>query len=120
MLNRHFQDFLGLLEKPNVEYVIVGGYAVGVHGFPRYTGEMDVFVSISGENAGRLVDVFKLQKTERTEGASRDVHGRRTSGPEASAGDGQAPKAYAATAARRRIHAKADPKKIARSMGQPG
>ena len=58
MLNKHFQGFLGLLEKHNVEYVIVGGYAVGVHGFPRYTGDMDVFVGISGENAGRLVDVF--------------------------------------------------------------
>ena len=58
MLNKHFQDFLGLLEKHHVEYVIVGGYAVGVHGFPRYTGAMDVFVAISGENAGRLVEVF--------------------------------------------------------------
>ena len=58
MLNKHFQDFLGLLEKHNVEYVIVGGYAVGVHGFPRYTGDMDVFVGTSSENAGRLVDVF--------------------------------------------------------------
>lgn len=58
MLNRHFQDFLGLLEKHRVEYLIVGGYAVGVHGFPRYTGDIDVFVAISRENAGRLVDVF--------------------------------------------------------------
>jgi predicted nucleotidyltransferase len=59
MLNKHFHDFLGLLEKHNVEYVVVGGYAVGVHGFPRYTGDMDVFVGISRENAGRLVDVFE-------------------------------------------------------------
>src|SRR5271170_457525 len=58
MLNRHFQDFLGLLEKHKVEYVVVGGYAVGVHGFPRYTGDMDVFVAISSENAGRLLNVF--------------------------------------------------------------
>jgi predicted nucleotidyltransferase len=58
MLNKHFQDFLGLLEKHKVEYVIVGGYAVGVHGFPRYTGDMDIFVAISRENAGRLVNVF--------------------------------------------------------------
>jgi predicted nucleotidyltransferase len=58
MLNKHFQDFLGLLEKHHVEYVIVGGYAVGVHGFPRYTGDIDVFVAISRDNAGRLVDVF--------------------------------------------------------------
>jgi predicted nucleotidyltransferase len=58
MLNKHFQDFLGLLEKHHVEYVIVGGYAVGVHGFPRYTGNIDIFVGLSSENAARLVDVF--------------------------------------------------------------
>jgi len=58
MLNKHFQDFLELLEKHHVEYVIVGGYAVGVHGFPRYTGDIDIFVGISSENAARLVDVF--------------------------------------------------------------
>ena len=58
MLNKHFQDFLELLEKHHVEYVIVGGYAVGVHGFPRYTGNIDIFVGLSSENAARLVDVF--------------------------------------------------------------
>jgi hypothetical protein len=58
MLNKHFQDFLGLLEKHKVEYVIVGGYAVGVHGFPRYTGDLDIFVAISRENAARLLEVF--------------------------------------------------------------
>ena len=60
MLNKHFQDFLGLLEKHHVEYVIVGGYAVGVHGFPRYTGNIDIFVGLSSENAARLVDVVLL------------------------------------------------------------
>jgi hypothetical protein len=58
MLNRHFLDFLGLLEKHRVEYVVVGGYAVGVHGFPRFTGDLDIFVAISRENAGRLLDVL--------------------------------------------------------------
>jgi hypothetical protein len=58
MLNRHFQDFLGLLEKHGVECVVVGGYAVGVHCFPRYTGELDVFVAISRKNADRLIGVF--------------------------------------------------------------
>jgi predicted nucleotidyltransferase len=58
MLNKHFLDFLGLLEKQKVEYLVVGGYAVGLHGFPRYTGDLDLFVSISRENAERLVAVF--------------------------------------------------------------
>ena len=58
MLNKHFLDFLRLLESHKVEFVVVGGYAVGVHGFPRYTGDLDIFVAISRENAGRLIDVF--------------------------------------------------------------
>ncbi len=59
MLNKHFLDFLKLLESHKVEFLVVGGYAVGVHGFPRYTGDLDVFVAISRENADRLVGVFK-------------------------------------------------------------
>lgn len=58
MLNRHFQEFIELLESHGVKYVVVGGYAVGLHGFPRYTGDLDVFIAISEENAGRLFSVF--------------------------------------------------------------
>lgn len=58
MLNRHFLEFLGLLEKHHVEYLVVGGYAVGLHGFPRYTGDLDVFVAVSRTNAEALVAVF--------------------------------------------------------------
>lgn len=43
----------------DVRYLIVGGYAVGVHGYPRYTGDLDVFVESSAENAAHLVDAFK-------------------------------------------------------------
>lgn len=46
MLNRHFQEYIELLEKQNVKYLLVGGYAVGFHGFPRYTGDLDVFIAI--------------------------------------------------------------------------
>lgn len=58
MFNRHFLEFLGLLEKHRVDYLVVGGYAVGVHGFPRYTGDLDVFVATDPANAERLVAVF--------------------------------------------------------------
>ena len=40
MLNKHFQEFIELLENRGVRYLIVGGYAVGLHGFPRYTGDL--------------------------------------------------------------------------------
>jgi predicted nucleotidyltransferase len=58
ILNRHFREFIGLLESHGVKFVLVGGYAVGFHGFPRYTGDLDVFVEASAENATRLVKVF--------------------------------------------------------------
>ncbi len=50
-LNPDFLEFITLLDQRSVEYMIVGGYAVGFHGFPRYTGEIDFFVSINEENA---------------------------------------------------------------------
>lgn len=35
ILNRHFREFIGLLEKHGIKYLVVGGYAVGLHGFDR-------------------------------------------------------------------------------------
>jgi len=58
-LNPDFLDFITLLEKKSVEYLVVGGYAVGFHGFPRYTGDMDFFVAVSEANARRLMEVFE-------------------------------------------------------------
>jgi hypothetical protein len=57
-LNKHFRDFIALLAKHGVEYLVVGGYAVGFHGFPRYTGDLDIFVAISERNAAGLVAAF--------------------------------------------------------------
>lgn len=58
-LNQDFLEFIELLEAEKVDYLIVGGYAVGLHGFPRYTGDIDFFVEISTENAGRILRVFE-------------------------------------------------------------
>jgi predicted nucleotidyltransferase len=58
MLNRHFLDFLGLLAKHGVDYLVIGGYAVAVHGFPRFTGDLDVFVATSRQNARHMLEVF--------------------------------------------------------------
>lgn len=57
-LNPDFLAFIGLLDGEKVDYLIVGGYAVGLHGFPRYTGDIDFFVAISPENAANLLQVF--------------------------------------------------------------
>jgi predicted nucleotidyltransferase len=57
-LHNDFADFLRLLNGRNVRYIVVGGYAVAYHGYPRYTGDLDVFVEASPENAARLVEVY--------------------------------------------------------------
>jgi predicted nucleotidyltransferase len=54
-----FKEFLRLLSEKDVKYVIVGGYAVGYHGYPRSTGDMDVWVDSTEENADRLVQALK-------------------------------------------------------------
>ncbi len=58
-LQPDFREFLSLLIKHEVRFLIVGGYAVGVHGYPRFTGDLDVFVAISHDNASKLVAVFR-------------------------------------------------------------
>lgn len=57
-INQDFLEFIGLLENHGVDYLIIGGYAVALHGFPRYTGDIDIFVAINPENATKLLDVF--------------------------------------------------------------
>lgn len=54
-----FLEFLRLLGRHRVKYLVVGGYSVAYHGYPRYTGDIDVFVAISPRNAAALVNVFR-------------------------------------------------------------
>jgi hypothetical protein len=50
-----FRDLLALLNEHQVEYLIVGGYALAFHGAPRYTGDIDIFVRPHHENAQRII-----------------------------------------------------------------
>jgi len=54
-----FKDFLKSLNQFGVEYLLIGGYAVGMHGYPRPTGDMDVWVAVSSENADRLAKAIR-------------------------------------------------------------
>lgn len=54
-----FKDFLKLLNDKRVAYLMIGGYAVGYHGYPRATNDIDIWVAISPENAVRVVDVIR-------------------------------------------------------------
>jgi hypothetical protein len=57
-LPRDFKEFLRLLNENRVEYLLTGGYAVGYHGYPRATGDMDIWVNPTRENAARIVRVL--------------------------------------------------------------
>ncbi len=54
-LSQDFKEFIQLLNVHKVEYLVVGGYAVAIHGFPRTTGDIDFWVNPSQENAERVV-----------------------------------------------------------------
>lgn len=54
-----FKEFLKLLKEYNVRYLLIGGYAVGFHGYPRATANMDIWVEIHHENADKIVTVLK-------------------------------------------------------------
>ncbi|WP_396183492.1 hypothetical protein [Flavobacterium sp.] len=59
LFNRDFLDFLLLLDKHDVDYLLVGGYAVILHGYGRSTGDMDLWVNQSEENYFKLKKVYK-------------------------------------------------------------
>jgi predicted nucleotidyltransferase len=54
-----FKEFLRLLNEHHVEYLLIGGYVVAYHGYPRPTGDMDVWVAIHARNAERIVAALK-------------------------------------------------------------
>ena len=56
---KDFKEFLQLLNSKEVEYLVIGGYAVGYHGYPRATGDMDIWISISDKNALKMVNALK-------------------------------------------------------------
>lgn len=57
--NKDFEEFFELLNKHKVRYVVVGGYAVIFHGYPRFTGDMDVFYDVEQKNIEALIFALK-------------------------------------------------------------
>jgi hypothetical protein len=53
-----FKEFLKLLNSHQVEYLLIGGYAVGYYGYPRATGDMDIWIALGPQNAQRLLQVL--------------------------------------------------------------
>lgn len=54
MLNRDFRDMLSAFSDAGVEYLVVGAYALAAHGLVRGTGDIDLWVRSTPENAARV------------------------------------------------------------------
>ena len=50
-LNEDFQDFLQALQDEKVIFLIVGAYALAIHGVPRATGDLDIWIKSDPDNA---------------------------------------------------------------------
>jgi len=59
MLNSHYKDILSILSEKKVKFLLIGAYAMAVHGYPRSTMDIDLFVMPDPENA-----LFLLQALE--------------------------------------------------------
>lgn len=54
-----FKDFLKLLRVHGVRYLLIGGYAVGYHGYPRATNDLDIWIAVHPDNAERMTAVLR-------------------------------------------------------------
>lgn len=58
-LAQDFEEFVQLLNKHQVDYMVVGGYALAFHGKPRHTGDLDIWINSSEANAEKLVTAVR-------------------------------------------------------------
>jgi phage replication-related protein YjqB (UPF0714/DUF867 family) len=58
-LHPDFKEFLRLLNENSVSYLLIGGYAVGYHGYPRATNDMDIWIAVHRDNANKLVAALR-------------------------------------------------------------
>jgi len=56
-LPKHFREFVQHMNELNVEYLLIGGYAMGAYGHIRATSDLDLFINASDENAEKMVQV---------------------------------------------------------------
>ncbi|MCC6581466.1 MAG: hypothetical protein IT440_13600 [Phycisphaeraceae bacterium] len=54
-----FKEFLKLLSGNRVEYLLIGGYAVGYHGYPRATQDLNIWIAMRPDNAQRVVEALR-------------------------------------------------------------
>ncbi|MGB9592500.1 MAG: DUF6036 family nucleotidyltransferase [Anaerolineae bacterium] len=59
MLNQDFKEFIMSLNDNRVRYLVIGGYAVALHGYPRYTKDIDIWIEPTPENAANMVKALE-------------------------------------------------------------
>lgn len=59
MFNQDFKEFIESLNASQVRYLVVGGYAVALHGYPRYTKDLDIWIDRTPGNAARMVKALE-------------------------------------------------------------
>ena len=55
MLNQDFREFVQSLNDSRVRYLVIGAYAVALHGHPRYTKDLDIWIEMTPDNAAAMV-----------------------------------------------------------------
>jgi hypothetical protein len=58
MLSQDFKEFIESLNSHSVRYLVVGGYAVAFHGYPRYTKDLDVWIDRAPDNAANIIQAL--------------------------------------------------------------
>ena len=58
-LEADLREFIELLNALKVRYIVVGAFAVAYHVYPRYTGDIDLFIERSSENAQAIVNAIQ-------------------------------------------------------------
>jgi len=59
MLSKDLREFVELLNSHGVEFLVAGGHAVAFHGYPRYTGDIDIVVRPTDANAAHVLEAVR-------------------------------------------------------------
>lgn len=58
VINKDFREFIALLNAKEVKYLVIGGYAVAYHGYPRYTKDIDFWIWLNEDNAKKIIEAI--------------------------------------------------------------
>ena len=59
MLNEDYKEMLQILLDNKIKFLVVGAYAMGIYGYPRATGDIDIWVLTSAENSDKIFEALK-------------------------------------------------------------